>query len=198
MQRSSEIVRLITPTSFARRTQPAGCHPWVGTPAPDPVGSRTAANCEPHGPRRRRRSLADVQLAGGVRVEHRDEFVDVAVRACRDEPSGDGTMPGGSIGARPLSRASRTLRRARLASCRHAAGGLPTVSAIRSKGNWKTSCRTNATRSAGDSCSSTTSSASRTSSSRVTRSAGSGASEAISRSRARPCPLRVPGATART
>ena len=45
--------------------------------------------------------------------------------------------------------APRTRRRARLASCRAAAVDRPTIGAISSNGNANTSCRTNATRSAG-------------------------------------------------
>ena len=52
-----------------------------------------------------------------------------------------------------------TRRRARLASCRAAAGVRPTIGAISSKGTANMSCSTNASRSAGASVSSTTSSA---------------------------------------
>ena len=52
-----------------------------------------------------------------------------------------------------------TRRRARLASCRAAAGERPTIGAISSNGTANMSCSTNASRSAGASSSSTTSSA---------------------------------------
>ena len=52
-----------------------------------------------------------------------------------------------------------TWRRAREASCRTASGVRPTTSATSPNGTSKTSCNTNAVRSAGESCSSTVSSA---------------------------------------
>lgn len=36
----------------------------------------------------------DVQLAGGVRVEYREKFVEIAVRACHDESPGDQAVAG--------------------------------------------------------------------------------------------------------
>ena len=78
-------------------------------------------------------------------------------------------------------------RRARLASCRQASTDRPTMPAMSSNESWKTSCSTNAVRSAGVSRSSMTVNARRTESSRVTRSAGStagGGGDAVERCRA--------------
>ena len=66
-----------------------------------------------------------------------------------------------------------TRARAEAASCRHAAGLRPTAAAISGKGSWNTSCRTNATRSAGVIPSRTTSKAMLTESSRVALCSGS-------------------------
>src|SRR5438445_1229810 len=66
-----------------------------------------------------------------------------------------------------------TRRRARLASCRAAAGVRPTMGAISSNGRSNMSCSTNATRSGGASVSSTTSSAGPTASARSASRSGS-------------------------
>ena len=68
--------------------------------------------------------------------------------------------------------APRTRRRARLASCRAAAGVRPTIAAISSNGKSNMSCSTKASRSAGSSVSSTTSSASPTESASCASSSG--------------------------
>ena len=101
------------------------------------------------GPRSRRlRQRADVGAQHDVRVEHREQRLEVAVArggeervdhlalACRDR--------------RPASVvAPWTRRRARLASCRAASGERSTIGAISSKGTANMSCSTNASRSAG-------------------------------------------------
>ncbi len=84
-----------------------------------------------------------------------------------------------------------TWRRARLASCRHAAGVRPTIPAMSANENRNTSCSTNAVRSAGDRRCNTTWRARRTLSSSVTRSDGigaGGAGTALAASLARPPP----------
>ena len=54
-----------------------------------------------------------------------------------------------STGNRPVAESACNVRRARLASCRHAAGLRPTMVATSSNEYWNTSCSTNDVRSAG-------------------------------------------------
>ena len=97
-----------------------------------------------------------------IRVEDRDERVEVALRGTRRRRrrrprAGAARSASGTGRAAPCTR-----RRARLASCRAAVGERPTIGAISSNGTANMSCSTNASRSAGVSVSSTTSSASPT------------------------------------
>ena len=96
-----------------------------------------------------------------VGVEHGEQAVEVALAGGREKGVDKSAAAG--RGRRPVTGAApRSRRRARLASCLAAAGERSRIGPICSNGTAKMSCSTNASRSVGDSVSSTTSSASPT------------------------------------
>jgi hypothetical protein len=139
------------------------CEP--GAPGEGAGHGRRAADLR----RRARGHGCAVGAQHDVRVEHREQRGEVA-GAGGGEEGVDHCSLAGEIGVdhRPLPGAigvgrqghARTRRRARLASCRAAAGERLTIGAISSKGTAKRSCSTNARRSAGAGVLRTTSSAS--------------------------------------
>ena len=140
---------------------------------------RTGGRASPARPRPRRRGpraspgrRARVGPEHDVRIEDRDERLEVAVRAAARNASTTARCP---ASRRPASTgAPCTRRRARLASCRAAVGVASTIGAISSNGTANTSCSTKARRSAGVSVSRTTSSASPTESASSASCSGSG------------------------
>jgi len=125
-------------------------------------------------------SWSALRHGGGVdpkhdlRVEHREECLHITAPRGGDERIDDLSLAG-EIGVGTLAE-PRIRRRARLASCRAAAGVLPTIGAISSKGIANVSWRTKASRSAGESVSRTTISARPTESARTASCSGSLAS----------------------
>ena len=114
-----------------------------------------------HHPRLGGRQRAAVGPQHDVRVEHREQRLEVAVARGGEERVDDLALAREvGVGDRALALAPR--RRARLASLRAACGVRSTIGAISSNGTANMSCSTNASRSAGGSVSSTTSSASPT------------------------------------
>ena len=106
------------------------------------------------------RGGAAVDAQHDLGVEHSEQRLEVALAGGGEERVDELALAGESVSGSGV--APRTRRRARLASCRVAAGERSTIGAISSNGTANMSCRTNASRSAGASVSSTTSSASPT------------------------------------